>query len=245
MIRDINLPVLVQSSSDFAMFNVQYYITKLEDGTEYNFPFTRIKQVEKQLDEMAGDDEEKKEEEEKKTEEITDENEKAAAHAQKLVDKLKKPGKSIDLETIEEGDLGESNAQEGERQLLRGFRDTKVKIHLLGTQDLRTLNTRRKFQGLFDIGVMSIHSADKISPELTKMFKDKARVHCESADYLIVMKPEQKEEFRAKVLEKADEASWALQDQPPYQHHMLFEVNNPEANNLPPMEDSDSSDFDL
>ena len=83
--------------------------------------------------------------------------------------------------------------------MLKGFKDTKVKIHLLGTQDLRTLNSRRKFQGLFDIGVMSLHSADKISPDLTKMFKDKARVHCESADYLIVMKPEQREEFRAKA----------------------------------------------
>ena len=49
---------------------------------------------------------------------------------------------------------------------------------------------KRKFQGLFDIGVLSLHSADKIGPELTKMFKDKARVHCESADFLIVMKPE-------------------------------------------------------
>ena len=108
--------------------------------------------------------------------------------------------------------------------MLKGFKDTKVKIHLLGTQDLRTLNSRRKFQGLFDIGVMSLHSADKISPDLTKMFKDKARVHCESADYLIVMKPEQREEFRTKVLEKATEASWDLQSDAPYQHHMLFEV---------------------
>ena len=48
---------------------------------------------------------------------------------------------------------------------------------------------------------MSVHSADKIGAELTKMFKDKARVHCESADFLFVMKPDQRVEFRAKVLE--------------------------------------------
>ena len=54
---------------------MQYYITMLEDKAEYNFPFTRIKQVEKQLEEMADGEEEKKdEEEEKKTEEITDTN---------------------------------------------------------------------------------------------------------------------------------------------------------------------------
>ena len=56
--------------------------------------------------------------------------------------------------------------------------------------DLTTLSTKRKYQGLFDVGVLSVHSADKISPELTRLFKDKAKVHCESADFLIVMKPE-------------------------------------------------------
>lgn len=67
----------VYSSRDFADFNLQNYITKLEDLQEYTFPFTRIKNVEKQLDAMGEDEEEKKEEEkkeeEKKTEEITDE----------------------------------------------------------------------------------------------------------------------------------------------------------------------------
>ena len=35
---------------------MQNYITILEDQQEYTFPFTRIKQVEKNLDEMAGGD---------------------------------------------------------------------------------------------------------------------------------------------------------------------------------------------
>lgn len=54
-----------------ACFNVQYYIQKLEDETEYNFPFTRIKQVEKNIQDMAGDDEEeKKEDDEPKVSEV-------------------------------------------------------------------------------------------------------------------------------------------------------------------------------
>jgi len=91
---------------------------------------------------------------------------------------------------------------------LRGFVDTKVKIHLLAEPDLRKLATKRKYQALFDIGVLSVHSADRISPELTKLFKDKARVHCEAADFLIIMKPEQRLEFREKVSEKSDGAGW-------------------------------------
>lgn len=148
-----------------------------------------------------------------------------------MVEKLKKPGKNIDLETIEEGLVGESTQQAGERQLLRGISDCKVKIHLLGDKNLKNYAGKRKYQGLFDIGVLSVHSADKISPEMTKMFKDKARVHCESADYLIVMKPEQRVQFRTEVYKKVAEAGWTTLENSPYDHHMLFEVPNPEANN--------------
>ena len=91
---------------------------------------------------------------------------------------------------------------------MRGFTDLKIKIHLLAEPDLRKLATKRKYQALFDIGVLSVHSADKISPELTSLFRDKARVHCETADFLIIMTPEQRLEFRTKVYEKANVAGW-------------------------------------
>lgn len=149
------------------------------------------------------------------------------------------------MESIDEGEVGESQQAEGERHILRGLLETKVKIHLLGDQDLRTLSTKRKYQALFDIGVLSVHSADKISPELTMLFKDKARVHCESADYLIVMKPEQRVEFRTKVYEKAAAAEWTVIENPPYTHHMLFEVQNPASNALQAAGGDDSSDFEL
>ena len=54
---------------------MQYYITKLEDLAEYDFPFERIKQVEKNLESMAGEDEEEKKEE-PKVEEVKEEEEK-------------------------------------------------------------------------------------------------------------------------------------------------------------------------
>lgn len=267
----------VYSSRDFSDYNLQNYITILEDLEPYDFPFSRVKAVEKELDAMAGatggkDEEEKIEEvkeedeeekEEEKTKELTEEEVKRLETAsattaasseetkslttqgEELVNKLKQPGKKINLEDIEEGDAGESHAQDGDRQVLQGFAKPKVKIHLMADKDLASYSTKRKYQGLFDIGVMSVHSADKIGTELTKMFKDKAKVHCESADYLFIMKPEQRVEFRAKVFEKAQEATWTVQEQPPYTHHMLFEVNNPEANNLPADDGDDSSDIDL
>ena len=91
---------------------------------------------------------------------------------------------------------------------------------------------------------MSVNSADKISPELSRLFKDKAKVHCETADFLVMMTPEQRAEFRVKVMEKTVEANWQPSESSPYTHHMLFEVQNEEANNLPPIVDSDSS-FEL
>ena len=61
-----------------------------------------------------------------------------------------------------------------------------------------------------------------------------------------MLKPEERVSFRTKVYEMAQNAQWSVQEQPPYSHHMLFEVQNPEANNLPPADDGDdSSDIDL
>ena len=55
------------------MFNVQNYITKLEDLAEYNFPFERIKQVEKNIESMSAPDEEEEKKEEPKIEEVKEE----------------------------------------------------------------------------------------------------------------------------------------------------------------------------
>lgn len=130
--------------------------------------------------------------------------------------------------------------------MLAGFTQPKVKIHLLAGKDIKELATKKKYKGLFDIGVFSVHSAGHISPELTKCFKDKATVHCESADYVFVMKPEQRVEFRAKVLELGTAAGWTVAEEPAYTHHMLFEVQNPEANTQDADGDgSDSSGFEL
>lgn len=45
------------------MYNVQFYIQKLEDMTEYNFPFERVKQVKEQLTGMSEGDKPKEEDE--------------------------------------------------------------------------------------------------------------------------------------------------------------------------------------
>jgi uncharacterized DUF497 family protein len=55
------------------MYNVQYYIQKLEEMTEYNFPFERVKQVKQQLTGLS-DGEKPKEEEEPRIQEITEDN---------------------------------------------------------------------------------------------------------------------------------------------------------------------------
>jgi len=83
----------------------------------YNFPFTRIKNVEAELDaasaDTGGDEEAKTEEvktEEVKTEEVKEpEEEKKTSPVDDLMNKLKQKPKTIDLESIEEGEVGESN----------------------------------------------------------------------------------------------------------------------------------------
>jgi hypothetical protein len=58
------------------------------------------------------------------------------------------------------------------------------------------------------------------------IFKDNAKVHIETADYMIVMRKEQREEFRVKLLEKIKEAKWTITKDTPYTHHMLAEVHH-------------------
>lgn len=81
------------------------------------------------------------------------------------------------------------------------------------------------------MGVLSHQSASWISKDMTKLFKDQAKVHVETADYMIILKEEQRVAFRGKVLEKTAEAEWVMtpQNESPFAHHMLFTVHNPEA----------------
>jgi len=62
--------------------------------------------------------------------------------------------------------------------------------------DLKALKLKQKYRGLFDGGVLSINSAALIGDDFSLLFKDKARVHCETGDYLIGLTPEQRIEFR-------------------------------------------------
>lgn len=60
------------------------------------------------------------------------------------------------------------------------------------------------------MGVLSVNSANCIAPELSVLFKDGAQVHCETADYMIILKKEQREEFRKAIVEKAKKAKWTV-----------------------------------
>jgi hypothetical protein len=48
---------------------------------------------------------------------------------------------------------------------LRAFKHANVHFHLLAEPDLKSLKTKKKFQGLFDGGVLSINSAVYIGEE--------------------------------------------------------------------------------
>lgn len=168
------------------MYNVQNYINKLEELTEWDFPFERFKHIE----------EVKKEEAEPKVEEIKDD-------GGDMVSKLQKPSKSIRLDTVVEGG-GESKDAEGERRLLRGFELLNVHFHFLAEQDITKLHTKSKYQGLFDIGVLSLHSAGYMkSKEFSSLFKHKAPVHVETADYVIALKKENRAKYRSTLVEVA------------------------------------------
>lgn len=121
--------------------------------------------------------------------------------------------------------MTESTIDTSRRELLDGFKQAKVKIHFL-SGNLEKLTLKKKFIKLFDIGVLSVHSANNIKEEMSLLFKNNAKIHVESCDYMVIFKPEQRQQFREKVVEKAMQARWVEIKDGPYQHHMLFEVNS-------------------
>lgn len=70
-----------------------------------------------------------------------------------------------------------------------------------------------------------MHSDNYISQDFNILFKDKAKVHTETCDYIVILKPEQRAEFRNKIREKTTQANWIEIKDAPYSHHMLFEVS--------------------
>lgn len=82
--------------------------------------------------------------------------------------------------------MGIENAQ---RHLLPGFVQSNLKIHFL-SGNLDKLYLKKKYNHKFDLGCLSIHSANNIKQEMTYLFKDQAKVHVETADYLFIFKEE-------------------------------------------------------
>ena len=93
------------------------------------------------------------------------------------------------------------------------------------TDDLTTLYKKSKYDSLFDIGVLSLQSANYIDGKLPKLFKNGAKVHIESADNLVIMKKDQKKEYRDKIGEKCKEAGFKLASECPSSHHVLYQVD--------------------
>ena len=59
---------------------------------------------------------------------------------------------------------------------------------------------------------------------MNPIFKKGARVHIETADYLAIMKPDHKTEYRKLVKKKCLDAKWKIVKDPPYSHHLMYEV---------------------
>jgi hypothetical protein len=90
------------------------------------------------------------------------------------------------------------------------------------SDDIEKLYPKSKFADFFDIGVLSITSANKIDPEFNILFKKGAKIHVETCDNVCVLRKEQRAQFREKIIEKTVKAGWLEMKNPPFKHHMLF-----------------------
>ena len=146
---------------------------------------------------------------------------------------------------IDEGKNTVKKENEGTRKLLEGFKRLNVKIHLL-SDDLSKLQTKKHYKNLFDIGILSMHSANSVNLDLNKIFKKDAKVHVESGDNLVVLKKEQQAQFREMVDKKCAEAKWKKVEKYKYSHHQLYTIDKDEDNEEEEKNEEDEEDlFDL
>jgi hypothetical protein len=79
---------------------------------------------------------------------------------------------------------------------------------------------------LFDAGILSIHSTNKIDEPMSSIFKNGSKIHVETADFLCILKKDHKTKYRQEIFKKTEAAKWkqvGTQD-PAYKHHLMFEV---------------------
>jgi dynein assembly factor 3, axonemal len=207
-VSEYNVQAYIHKMEDMEMYEHGFEKLKHILGDDYYDPKTKEK-MRKEREAKKKEEEEKKKleniEEEPMIEEVTDdqaeqiekkqEEEKAAASkkpksgkdvADDLNKALNTKPKSINLAEIDEGNREVKPENEGTRKLLKGMEFANVKFHLL-TDSIDKLYTKSKYKDLFDIGVLSIHSANKIDSEFLGLFKDGAKLHVESADYIVIM----------------------------------------------------------
>lgn len=189
----------------------------------------QAEQIEKEQAEREAEEQRQKEEEEaqkkkaaleKKKKEAEDSNQIKDKDPMKGFDKAKQ---TIDLGDIPEGITEVKEENIGTRKLLQAFSFLNVKIHLL-TDDLNKLYKKQKYQDYFDVGVLSINSADKMKEEDNKnIWKPGAKIHIETCDQLCILKKEQRQQYRDKVKEYAGQVGWK-EMKSHYSHHMLYDV---------------------
>ena len=105
--------------------------------------------------------------------------------------KLNEEIHKIDLTEIEEGGNDVKEEDVGTRRLLKGFKHANIKIHLMSGK-IQDLIIKKKYNSFFDAGILSIHSANMIEEPVNTIFKNGAKIHIETADFLCILKKEMK-----------------------------------------------------
>lgn len=141
------------------------------------------------------------------------------------LDAFDKAKQTIDLGEIPEGNDQVKEENIGTRKLLEGFKFLNIKVHLL-TDTLDKLYTKQKYNNLFDIATLSIASGIHMKDaDFKKIMKKNAKVHVELSDQLVILKKDQRAEYRSKVETYGKECGWKPVDSF-YKHHLLFDIGN-------------------
>ena len=191
------------NSQDIAEYTVIEFMSKLEELKPYEFDFPKLSFLK-----GSKDDKEEEKDEESKIEEVNEDEEEETEETK--------------TEEVMEESKVEEVTDEKPRELLEGFKKLNISLKFI-TGDLTDLYIKSKYKGLFDLVVMSLKSDSVLTEEFKVLLNEGSKIYCESADNVVILKDEQRKQYREKLIAKVKEIKFEVLDSP-WESYLLFDA---------------------
>lgn len=199
----------LRDSQDVTEYNLMKILLRLDHNDTYDM-MEREREKEKARIERARREQEAMEQEERGVRlDATDDT------LDKISEKLSQTilDKKPELNEAEKSDLEKSELEKYDpNELIEAFRVIKFKLHFITGNIEKAIFKKKKYQQLFDIVLYGFHADCKFDEGQKSILKKDAKILFELNSHMTSFKEQEKEEYKKKIKEKAEEIGYILDD---------------------------------